>query len=77
MDIAGLGHVMCHHAKTVLSVIAGPIYDSSHQKEANVLPNLPPRKEDREDRTRGNEDIRMDGFHYLLSLWSTQIVLSY
>ncbi|KAH7558668.1 reverse transcriptase [Bipolaris maydis] len=24
-------------------------------------------------RTRSNEDIRMDGFHYLLSLWSTQI----
>ncbi|KAH7562953.1 reverse transcriptase [Bipolaris maydis] len=24
MDIAGLGHVMCHHAKTVPSVMAGP-----------------------------------------------------
>ncbi|KAH7548611.1 FAD/NAD(P)hypothetical proteinbinding domainhypothetical proteincontaining protein [Bipolaris maydis] len=26
-------------------------------------------------RTDSNEDIRMDGFHYLLSLWSTQIAI--
>lgn len=31
----------------------------------------------RDDRTESNENIRMDGFHCLLSLWSTQVLLSY
>ena len=41
-------------------------------------PEMPGHSRDVTDvRTGSNEDIRMDGFHYLLSLWSTQIVLSY
>ncbi|EMD58113.1 hypothetical protein COCSADRAFT_333778 [Bipolaris sorokiniana ND90Pr] len=74
MIIAGLGHVMCHPAKGNHPRDGRAPWDGSHPQHHNH-----PRdgKEGRDGRTRSNEDIRMDGFHYLLSLWSTQIVLSY
>ena len=59
--MAGPSHVMCHHAKTVPSVMAGPACDGSHQKwrQPSVMAG---RSSD--GRTGSNEDIRMDGFHY-------------
>ena len=59
--MAGSSHVMCHHAKTVPLVMAGPACDGSYQKwrQPSVMAG---RSSD--GRTGSNEDIRMDGFHY-------------
>ncbi|EUC39533.1 hypothetical protein COCMIDRAFT_111309, partial [Bipolaris oryzae ATCC 44560] len=73
-DIVGIGHVMCHHAKAVPSVMAGLLCDGNHQewRQTSVMSG---RKSD--GRTGSNEDIRIGEYHYLLSSWSTQTVLSY
>ena len=61
MIIAGLGHVMCHPAKSNHPRDGRTPWDGNHPQHHNH-----PRdgREVRDGRTGSNEDIRMDGFHY-------------
>ena len=61
MIIAGLGHVMCHPAKSNHPRDGRTPWDGSHPQHHNYLRDG---REVRDGRTRSNKDIRIDRFHY-------------